>query len=109
MTYQQIASMIAGLNLPYAYYQFTQDTAKAPPFICFYYPDDHDVQADNINYATVRTLVIELYTDNKDFALEATVETMLRNNELPFSRMELYIDSEKLYMITYTMEVSING
>lgn len=101
--------MIASIGVPYAYYQFPEGTDTAPPFVCFYFPGDNDLKADNVNYAAIRTLNIELYTDNKDFTLEATVESVLTANELPFSRTEAYIDTEKLFMITYSTEVVING
>lgn len=109
MTYEEITTMVASIGVPYAYYQFTEDTAKPPPFVCFYYPGDNDFKADDSNYAAIRPLTIELYTDNKDFTLEATVETILTANGLPFSREETYIDTEKMYMITYQTEVVING
>lgn len=109
MTYQDVAQLVASIGVPYAYYQFTEDTAKPPPFVCFYFPGDSDVKADDRNYATIRPLTIELYTDNKDFALEATVESVLTAHGLPFSRDEAFISSEKLYLVTYQTEVVING
>lgn len=101
--------MVSSIGVPYAYHHFTEDTAKPPPFVCFYYPGDDDLMADNSNYAKIRPLTIELYTDNKDFDLEATVEGVLAANELPFSRDETYIDTEKMYLVTYQTEVVING
>lgn len=109
MTYKQIATMVSSIGVPYAYYQFTEETATPPPFVCFYFPGDDDLKADNSNYAQIRPLTIELYTDNKDFDLEATVESVLAAHELPFSRSETYIDTEKLYLVTYQTEVVING
>lgn len=109
MTFQEIAQMIESVGLPYAYDHFTKETAKAPPFICFYYPGSADFMADNSNYATIRPLTIELYTDNKDFTLEARVEALLNENGLCFTRDESYISSEKMYMTTYQTEVVING
>ena len=109
MTYKEVATLVSSIGVPYAYYQFTEDTAKPPPFVCFYFPGDSDLKADNSNYAIIRPLTIELYTDEKDFTLEATVESVLTTNGLPFSRYETYITSEKLYMITYQTEVVING
>lgn len=110
MTLREIATMIAGVGLPYAYYQFSEaDAPQGPPFICFYYPNDHDFIADNTNYARISALVVELYTDNKDFDLEARVEAALSAAELVYSRSETYIDSEKMFMTTYTTEVCINA
>lgn len=109
MTYQEIATMIDGIGLPFAYYVFPKDTEQAPPFICFYFPGSDDLMADNTNYAQIRPLIIELYTANKDFSLEADVESALTANGLAFSRTELYLSGENMYLITYNTEVNING
>lgn len=109
MTYKEIAQLIDGIGYPYAYYQFEKETAKEPPFICFYYTGRDDMLADDTNYAQITELVIELYTDNKDFAAEAAVESALEAAEIVYEKDETYIDSERMYMITYTTEVLING
>ena len=107
MTYKEIADLVDGIGYPYAYYQFTQATAKEPPFICFYYPGRDDFVADNSNYAPITELVIELYTDNKDFTAEGAVESALEAAEIVYDKDETYIESEKMYMVTYTTEVLI--
>lgn len=109
MTYKQVATMVASCGLPYAYYQFPDGTEQAPPFICFLYDSNNDFIADGINYATVVNLHVELYTDNKDFTLESTVESVLNSSGLAFDKSEVYIDTEKMYQITYTTEVVITG
>ena len=75
----------------------------------YYYPGDNDFKADDSNYQAIRQLTIELYCDNKDFALEKAVEDVLSSNGFVFAKSEEYIDSEKLYMTTYDTEVIING
>lgn len=109
MTVSEVAQMIESIGLPNAYYQFDEGQVKAPPFICFYYPNDDDFKADNINYSRINALTIELYTDNKNFDLEAQVESVLIQNALPFSKFETYINSEHMFQITYNTEVVING
>ena len=99
--------MIAGIGLPYAYYQFPEGTDQACPFICFYFTNSNDLAADDTNYQKIRPLSIELYTDNKDFTTEAAVETVLNNNGLVYAREETYLDSERMYMVTYTTEIVI--
>lgn len=108
MTHKEISDMIKAVGLPYAYYEFPDNTEQEPPFICFYYPDSDDLYADNVNYVGIRRLYVELYTDEKDFAQEAAVETALNSNGLSFRKSELYIDSERMYQITYSMEVVIS-
>lgn len=109
MTTKEVSKMIADIGIPHAYYQFSKATAKPPPFICFYYPASADFMADNINYAKINALTIELYTDNKDFDLEQQVEAALIAHELPFTREETYIDSERMYMVIFNTEVLINA
>lgn len=101
MTTQDIAAMMEELSIPTAYYQF-KDTNVAPPFAVFYYPGRFDLIADDRNYVKIPELVIELCTDNKDFALEAEVEQLLADHGLVYDRDEEWNSSEKMYVITYS-------
>lgn len=108
MTYKEIAQMIESIGLPYAYYQFPDDTQQAPPFICFLYDYD-DIYADDSNYVKRVVLTVELYTDTKNIPLESAVEAVFDENELPWSKAATYIDSERMWQTSYSMEVCING
>lgn len=107
MTYKQVAEMVSSIGVPYAYYQFPNNSGIAPPFVCFYFDSSNDFAADNTNYQRIRPLSIELYTDNKDFTLEQTVENVLNQNGLVYSREETYLDSERMYMVTFMTEIII--
>lgn len=107
MTYQDIAEVVSSIGIPYAYRVFRDK--QALPYCIFYYPDIDDPMADNANYERLVRLRLELYTDNKNFLLEAQVETALLDNGLPFSKVEDYVESERMYMTTYESEVFING
>lgn len=109
MTYKEIASMIESIGLPYAYYQFSEDTAEAPPFVVFFYSHTADQYADDLNYQRIEQLNVELYTSEKDFEIEARIEKLLNDHGLTYYREENYLDSEKMYQIAYEMEVMING
>lgn len=105
MTAIQLKELVGGLGLPYAYYQFTKDTAKPPPFICYYLTGSDDFAADGVNYAKIRQLVIELYTKHKDFELEAQIESALRAAGIFYTVAETPIDSQQMYMTVYTSEI----
>ncbi len=107
MTHKQVADMLKTVGIPTAYYQFADNTAQEPPFICFFYPDNDDVYADDSNYQKIERLVIELYTDNKDFTLESAVESVLKENGLTFTRAEQYLDSERMYEVIFETYVII--
>ena len=107
MTYTEVAQMVDSFGVPSCYYQFTNDTKVAPPFVSYYYDRSEDVFADNNNYCKINGLIIELYTDNKDFSLEETIENTLKKNDLAFTRVENYLDSERMYMVVFTTSVII--
>lgn len=112
MTHEDVFDLLTEAGIPVAYSHFEKDEenpAPEPPFICFYYPGSDDLMADNLNYATITPLTAELYTNNKDFALEAKLEAIFRRYELPFGRSEAYISKEQMYQITYNTEVLINA
>ena len=99
--------MIDNIGLPFAYYSFPEEQAPALPYLVFYYPDYDDLGADNINYQTIANLNIELYTSNKDFATESSVETALANAGLYFQKSETYIESEQMYEVLYQIQLVI--
>lgn len=115
MTRLEFAQMLQGIeiaegvSIPVAYYEFEQATEKGPPFICYYETGSNDFIADNKNYQRIRPFVVELYTDNKDFALEKKVEDTFIANEIVFTKAETYLTGERMFLITYDTEVVING
>ena len=109
MTYEQIQEALESLGLPTCYYQFEEDTEQAPPFLCWYIPGSNGFFADNKVYCQLVDITVELYTEDKRWDLEAALEEILNNNELPFQKTESYIDSEKLFLQTYETEVFIHG
>lgn len=107
MTYKQVAELVEGIGFPNAYDHFDEGDASPPPFICFYFSGSNDMAADNANYQRIRPLTLELYTDNKDFKAEETVEAALNRAGLAYSRDEVWIDSERMYEVTYTADIII--
>ena len=108
MTIEQINEMVEEIGLPFDYYAFPEGTAQDPPYITWFLGEEDDFHADDSNYCGIETLNIELYTSDKDFELEASVEGVLRNHELSFHKESERIDSEKLWQTSWEMEVIIN-
>lgn len=105
MTYQEIATMISTIGLSYTYDSFPNNIAPEPPYIVFNYPQNNDFGADNENYVSIDTLNIELYTANKDFTTEQSVEAVLKANGLFYEKNEAYIRTENLFQISYVCQV----
>lgn len=109
MTYEEIKNIIGSLGYPYAYHHFAQNTEHAPQFICFYYEDSEDLYADNTNYQRIDSMVIEFYSAYKDIPAELNIEAVLKQNEMTFSKSEVYIEDEIMYETIYYIEVITNG
>lgn len=107
MTFQQIASMIESIGLPFTYYSFPIGEVPALPYVVFYYPQNNDFKADNSNYQKIVRLNVELYTKSKDFSTEAQVEGVLNANGLVFARSETYLSTERMYEVLYEMDVVV--
>lgn len=109
MTTTEIATLIASVGLPSAYNHFPEKAAPSPPFICFYYAQPNNFNADNTTHQKMAALTIELYSNNKDLTSEAAVESVLIANDLPYTKNETYIDGEKLYLNSYETEVILHN
>ena len=107
MTYEAVKELIEEVGYPTAYYQFEEKTEQKPPFVVYYFPERDDMFADNRNYRHIERLMIELYTDEKDFDAEAAVEAVLEANDIPYMKTWTYIDAELLYMAIFEAEVLI--
>jgi hypothetical protein len=111
MTYQEINQLIESLSvqldMPYAYYQFDEETA--PPFIVFNFPNSDDFYADNVNYQEKTVLDIYFCSDEKDFKTEQAIEAFLTAHDISYSKTQSYINEEKMWQIDYETEVFINA
>ena len=109
MTREEVYQMVQSIGLPCAYFEFTEDTAQAPPFVVWLFASDTDVKADNCNYCDKEVLAIELYTKIRDFEQEKAIEDILTANGFCYSKEPNFIDSEKMWQIAYESEIIING
>ena len=108
-TTQAATTTTPAVVLPYAYYAFDKDTAKAPPYLVYWSPGRSDLFADGVNYQEILDLNIELYTKTKRYDLETAIEANMRAKNLAFSKTESAVESDGVFMITYATEVIING
>lgn len=105
MTHQEVMTMLAEMNLPYAYDHFVEGESPDPPFLVFLYPGSNHFAADGKVYFKVNRLNIEFYTDKKAVELEETVEAVLDRHGIFYGKSEVWIESESLYEVLYEMEV----
>lgn len=105
MTRKEVAQMVDSIGLPYAYYQFDEDTAQAPPFVVFFFSTSNDLYADQTNYQRIDSLSIEFYSSEVDFDTEEAIETILNDAGLTFYKEQSFIESERIWQTAYDMEI----
>ena len=109
MTYTDIADMLTETEIPFTYYSFPEKEAPQLPYICYYYPGSDNEPASDRVYQRIDNLTIELYTETKDFSLEQEFEAVLDSYGIVWDKTEEYINTERMFMITYTTQVAIEG
>ena len=92
-------------GIPFAYDHFAEGESPDPPFICYLLPQSDNFSADGKVYLKVSSVNIELYTDNKDLAVEQKLEAVLDTHGIFYDKTEVWIESEKLYEVLYSFEM----
>lgn len=108
-TMQAATTSSPAVILPYAYYAFDKETAKAPPYIVYWSPGRSDLYADNSNHQGILDLFIELYSKTKRYDLEVKIEANMKGQGLAFGKTESVVESDGVFQITYSTEVIIDG
>lgn len=103
MTQTELYKALKSIGLPIKYHHFTEP--PFPPYLIYLYSYSSDLIADNINYVDIENFQIELYTVKKDIASEKLVQDKLKELEFPYSKIETWIDSEKLYQVIYEIQL----
>ena len=107
MTHNEVVEVLEELSLPIAYDHFAEGESPDPPFLCFLYPKNIPLGADNTVYYQLHELDIELYTDAKDPVLEQRVEKLLTEHEMFFHKSEVWIEEEKMYEVLYEVVIDL--
>ena len=108
MTLEELAAMLQSTGIPFAYDHFAEGESPSPPFICYLLPGSDNFAADGQVYYRINQVRIELYTDNKDLAVEEKIEKALDDAGIFYNKSEVWIESEKLYEVLYSFEVPMN-
>lgn len=109
MTIQQVKAMLNNIGLPYAYHHFAEGEAPTLPYVIYYYPDTSNFAADDKVYKAALDLTIEFYSKKRDLEKEWIIEDEMYLYGLFWQKHEVYIESEKVYMIRYEMEGAVMG
>ena len=103
MKLEEIASLLKTTGYPVAYCYFAKGKPPDMPFVVYQEVYSNNFSADGAVYLPVRHIQINLYTNSKQPEAEDKVESAL--SSLFFFFLENYNVDEKIYRITYEIEV----
>lgn len=103
MTLIELKRILDATGYHVAYSHFNKQTKL--PYITYLATYSSNVHADNKVYKKINNVDIELYNKIKDMQVEQTLEDLLDENELPYNKVETYIESEKVFQIIYEVRL----
>lgn len=106
MTLNQYAALlesVPGFAGRVAMNAFPEGQAPDLPYIVYRQTSANRVIADNCVYYSTPVVDTELYTEAKSPDAEIELESALASAELIWTKDEDYLDSERCFMITYTV------
>ena len=103
---EKLVAMISEMGIPFAYDHFAEGESPEPPFLCYLLPGSDNFAADGVVYHRISQVHVELYTDSKDPAVEEKVTAVLDRHGIFYDQTETWIESEKLYEVLFSCEIS---
>lgn len=103
MTLNSLKNELEKLNIPIAYSHFKD--VQYPPFCTYSVNNEDNVTADGKTAITVFSTRVDLCTEHRNFTLENELEVIFAQNSITFEKTILWIDSEKMFQITYDFEM----
>lgn len=105
MTLPELKKMLDTLKLPVGYHCFSAGQVPDLPYIVYYVDEDIGFYADDLVYTETCAVTIEVYSRQKDAALEGKVKKLLNDNRLPYKSYESFLDSENMFLKAYEINL----
>lgn len=103
MGVDELKPLLNSSGIPFAYHIWRKPGDL--PWGVFRFESSDKFHADGIVYFQIARTVVELYTELKDPETEKQLEDTLTAAGISFSKDEEYIESEKMFKISYECEV----
>lgn len=96
---------ITGFESKVTYRAWPEGKAPQLPFICYLERGTNNFKADGKVYQKITYVDVELYTSKKEPAAEELIEQLFDDNDIPWDKSEIYIDSEHCFEIVYEITI----
>lgn len=105
-TLDDLAAALDGLGIGWANEKFSNGSKPTPPYIVLEAGYEEAAYADNMTYARWMPYEVLLYTAQRDYATERSVETALESAEIDYSKAVTHFDNEGLIEADFTVYVT---
>lgn len=105
MTLDELKNILDNTNLKVAYKQWAVGQVPSLPYILYYVDEEIGFKADNHVYSKNKAVTIELYSNLKNLKEEEKLEKLLDENKIVYDVYESYIDSEKMFLRAYEINI----
>lgn len=103
MSHEELLSILRSTGLPWTYHHW--DTPPQPPYGVYLDTEDDPFFADDRVYSSFRSVRMELYSLERDPALDDRVRGALDDASLSYDVDYTWIESEGLYETIFECEV----
>lgn len=103
MLYEDLLSILQSTSLPWTYHHW--DDPPSPPYGVYLDLEDDPFFADDRTYSFFRAVRLELYSLERDPALDQRVRDALDDAKLSYDVDYAYIESEGLHETIFEFEV----
>lgn len=106
MTQEQLFTELKRAGFPVAYNSFDDkhDLPK-PPYVVYLRIESDNVSSDEKVHGKFQNYHVELYTVKRDPVSEKKLEDILGIIDPEYETTEVYIDSERLLQVTYSITI----
>lgn len=104
MSELELKTLLATLGLPVYYHHFVstpQQPTVQHPFILYASETTDTKKADDMVFFESNEYIVDLITETKNTTLETQLETLFKNNHIPYDKEFDYLNDEKVYQARY--------
>lgn len=99
------SSFMKKIGIPFAYHDFRSNKGDMPeyPYCMWYCSGSDNFGADNVTFAEMPTVIIELYTEVKDLAAEKRIKSALTSAGLYYDTTESDLEEDSVHIVYFTV------
>lgn len=106
MTLKELKTELEKVKIPLAYLVFKKGKEPDLPYFVYYVDNSDNEKADGVVFEKDINIIVELYTEKKDTAMEEKLEKVLTDCGIFFNESdEIYLETEDMFEVIYEFSI----